>query len=212
MQDTRKTRQILRPFFTVAVGVQDGSFEAFQRGLAGAIQYTPLCLTKMSGSVIQGVKIDCITVDGLDVTDKLLNNLTEWDYDVVILGGATFAGFNVVDVKHVYKKIKRPIIIFSLKKPDMKATLEALRKHFSDWEMRWSRYLDLGELHELFLSDKTSIYFEVVGQSKEYAEKIMTEQIIYGRTPEAVRISNLIAKGISSIFQDQAVSHCESLD
>ena len=202
----------MRPSFTVAVGVQDGSFEAFQRGIASTIQYTPLCLTKVSGTVIQEVKIDFITVDGLDATNKLLKNLNGWNYDVVILGGATFAGFNVVDVKQVYNKIKRPIIVFSLKNPDMGATLNALRKHFQDWETRWSRYLDLGALHELRMKDKISIFFEVVGESKKYAEEVLTEQAIYGRAPEAIRLANLIAKGVSSVFQDQVVSHCESSD
>ena len=87
----------MRPVFTVAVGAQDGSFEAFQRGVASAIQYTSLCLTKLAGPVIQDVRVARITVDGLDATDALLNNLKGWDYDVILLGGATFAGFTVVD-------------------------------------------------------------------------------------------------------------------
>ena len=201
----------MRPVFTVAVGVQDGSFEAFQRGIASAIQYTSLCLTKLAGSVIQDIKLACITVDGLDATEALINNLAGWDYDVVILGGATFAGFNVVDVENVYKTTGKPVIVFSSKYPDMEATLHALRKHFPDWEMRWNRYEALGELFELRLDDAPSVYYEVVGESTSYAEKVLREQAINGRTPEAVRVADLIAKGVSPIFQGPKGSRYGSL-
>ena len=200
----------MRPVLTVAVGVQDGSFEAFQRGIASAIQYTSLCLTKLCGDVIQSVRLAHITVDGLDATDALLNNLAGWEFDVVILGGATFAGFNVVDVMNVYKVTGKPVIVFSPKYPDVDATLEALRKHFPDWEMRWSRYETLGELHELVIEDYPPMYYEVVGASREYAEKVLREQAILGRTPEALRVADLIAKGVSSVFQGPAVSRCGS--
>ncbi len=200
----------MRPSYTVAVGAQDGSFEAFQRGVASAIQYTSLCLTKLAGPVVQDIRLARITVDGLDSSDALLNNLLGWDYDCLILGGATFAGFNVVDVENVYKTTGKPVIVYSPKLPNMEATLGALRKHFSDWEMRWSRYEALGELRELRIRDYPLVYFEVVGGSTEYAEQVLTEQAINGRTPEAVRVADLIAKGVSPIFQDPTVSRDES--
>ncbi|MCJ7731756.1 DUF99 family protein [Candidatus Bathyarchaeota archaeon] len=196
----------MRPVSTVAVGVQDGSFEAFQRGVANAIQYTSLCLTRFSGYVIQDARVACITVDGLDATDALLNSLGDWDYDVIILGGATFAGFNVVDVENVYKTTGRPVIVFSPKMPDVDATLNALRKHFPDWRQRWSRYEALGVLHQFTIRDYPPIYYEVVGESTGFAEKVLTEQAINGRTPEAVRVADLIAKGVSSVFQGRVGS------
>lgn len=201
----------MRPNSTVAVGVQDGSFEAFQRGVANAIQYTSLCLTKLARSVIQDVRLTRITVDGLDATDALLNSLVDWDYDVILLGGATFAGFNVVDVENVYKTTGHPVIVFSPKMPDVEATLNALRKHFPDWSKRWARYEVLGELHQFVINDYPPIYYEVMGESTEYAEKILSEQAVNGRTPEAIRVADLIAKGVSSIFQGPAVSRYESL-
>ncbi|MCW4012450.1 MAG: DUF99 family protein [Candidatus Bathyarchaeota archaeon] len=200
----------MRPVLTVAVGVQDGSFEAFQRGIANAIQHTSLCITKLAGAVIQDIRIGCITVDGLDATDVLLNNLKDWDYDVLILGGATFAGFNVVDVEYVYKVTGKPVIVYSPRMPDMEATLHALRKHFSDWEMRWSRYEALGELHECKIKDYPPLYYEVVGESTSYAEKVLREQAINGRMPEAVRVADLIAKGVTPVFRGQVGSRYES--
>ena len=78
MQDTRKTRQVLRPIYKVVVGVQDGSFEVFRRGEARAIQCTSFCLTKVSGNIIQDIRLARISVDGLDATDVLIDKLNGW--------------------------------------------------------------------------------------------------------------------------------------
>jgi endonuclease V-like protein UPF0215 family len=196
----------LKPIYTVAVGVQDGSFEAFQRGLPRSIQHTPFCLTKVSGKVIQDIRLASIAVDGLDATAVLLEKLGDWSYDVIILGGVTFAGFNVIDVENVYKSTGVPVIVFLNKKPDRDVTLMALRKHFLDWEVRWSRFEALGEFHELWSNDSPPVFYEVVGASIDFAEQVLREQAINGRVPEAVRIANLVAKGVSSIFQGQAES------
>ncbi|MBC8463277.1 DUF99 family protein, partial [Candidatus Bathyarchaeota archaeon] len=48
------------------------------------------------------LKIVPIIVDGLDASENIVNILGDWKIDVIILGGATFAGFNVVDVDYVY--------------------------------------------------------------------------------------------------------------
>ena len=191
----------MRPVSTVAVGVQDGSFEAFQRGADNPIQRTSLCCTRLQGPELLDLRIMPITVDGFDAGVNIVNILRNWEIDVIILGGATFAGFNVVDVDYVYRETGKPIIVYMSKNPDMDATLSALRKHFSDWKERWRRYEALGEIYELKIDEHPLSYFEVVGESVEFAEKVLREQAIHGRMPEALRLADLIAKGTSSVFQ-----------
>ncbi len=144
-----------------------------------------------------------ITVDGLDAGVNIVNILRNWEMDVIILGGATFAGFNVVDTEYVYREIGKPIIVYMSKYPDMDATLNALRKHFPDWRERWKRYEALGKIHEFKIREYSSIYFEVVGESVGFAENVLREQAIHGKIPEALRLADLIAKGTSSVFQGQ---------
>jgi endonuclease V-like protein UPF0215 family len=105
-------------------------------------------------------------------------------------------------VKYVYREIEKPIIVYMSKYPDMDATLNALRKHFSNWRERWRRYKVLGRIHELKIGEHPSIYFEVVGGSVGFAENVLREQAIHGRMPEALSLAGLIAKGTSSVFQD----------
>jgi endonuclease V-like protein UPF0215 family len=188
------------------VGVQDGSFEAFRRGLDSTVQYTSFCLTRVSRNIVHEVRLGRITVDGLDATRVLLDKLGGWSYDVIILGGVTFAGFNVVDVNEVYKSTGVPVIVFLSRMPDKTATLRALRKHFSDWRARWKRFEALGEYHELWLHGGPPVFFEIIGASKSFAEKVLKEQAVNGRVPEAVRVANLVAKGVSLVFPDPEVS------
>ena len=192
----------MRPVSTVAVGVQDGSFESFQRGVDSPIQRTSLCCTCLLGPELLDLRIVPITVDGLDAGVNIVNILRDWEMDVIILGGATFAGFNVVDVEYVYREIGKPIIVYMSKYPDMDATLNALRKHFPDWRERGRRYEALGKIHKLKIGEHPLSYFELVGGSARYAENVLREQAIRGRMPEALRLADLIAKGTSSVFQD----------
>jgi len=193
----------LRPHNTVA-GVEDGSFEAFRRELADAEQYTVLCLTRLCGAVIQDVRLRRVKVDGLDATDALLNMLAGLEVDAVILGGVTFAGFNVVDVERVYRETSVPVIVFSADRPDVEATLGALRKHFGDWRERWGMYSALGDIHPLRIGGHPVVYYECVGCSTEFAEGVLVDQALTARTPEALRVADMVAKGLSSVVRGPA--------
>ena len=193
----------MSPVYTVA-GAQDGSFEPFRRGTGSPIQHTSLCITRLRGAVIQDARLACITVDGLDVTEALLNGLCSWELDALILGGATFAGFNVVDVKRLNGETGMPVIVFSGDRPDVEATRDALRKHFPDWRERWSRYMELGEIHSLTIRKYPPVYYEAVGCSKGFAAEVLREQAVSCRTPECVRVADLIAKGVTPVVRDPA--------
>jgi endonuclease V-like protein UPF0215 family len=195
----------LRPHYTVA-GVEDGSFEAFRRGSAEPGQHTLLCLSVLRGSVIQDVRLHRVEVDGLDATEKLLDMLSGLRVDAVILGGVTFAGFNVVDVECVNREAHVPVIVFSSEPPDAEATLGALRKHFGDWRERWRRYEALGEIRALRIGGYPAVYYECVGCSAAFAEDVLVDQAVYIRTPEAVRVAGMVAKGLSSAVRGPAVS------
>jgi endonuclease V-like protein UPF0215 family len=199
----------LKSSFTVT-GVQDGSFESFYRR-SNKKQYTVLCCATLENTRILDITLGQIIVDGLDSTEVLLKNLKH-KVDAIILGGATFGGFNVVDGEYIYKKTGMPLIIYSKDYPNIEATKRALCKHFSDWQLRWRRYESLGSIHSFKSASYSQIYYENIGCSTEYSEKILKNQTISCRIPEAVRVADIIAKGVSSIFQNRLEYFDESLD
>jgi endonuclease V-like protein UPF0215 family len=177
------------------VGVEDGSFEAFQRK---RLQHTLLCAVKMLGASIQEVLLRKIEVDGRDATEKLLEMLGVTGCDVIILGGVSFAGFNVIDAVRVHEVIRVPVIVFSGEKPDSESVREALRTHFVDWDERWAPIAVLGEVYSaVTMKSEPPVYFEVVGASPEWAETVLRHSAKLCRVPEPVRVAGMIARGLT---------------
>lgn len=177
------------------MGVEDGSFQADDRS---TLQLSLLCCIEMCSGRVEAVKLTRVEVDGFDATERLLELLEGVDVDAIILGGITFAGFNMVDPAAVNSATGVPVIVYSGKKPDNEEMLRALRRHFPDWERRWRVVEGLGEIHSMMPRKyEPPIYFEVLGASPEWAEEVLRNAAIISRIPEPVRVAGLVARGLS---------------
>ncbi|MHC1601318.1 MAG: endonuclease dU [Candidatus Nezhaarchaeales archaeon] len=181
------------------LGVEDGSFspQKFQRK-----GKTILCAVLMEDFRIEDIALRLIDVDGLDATEKLLDMAKNFKMlDAIILGGITFAGFNLVDPIAVHAELKVPIIIVTDEKPDNQAVLDALKKHFEDWKQRYEvfeRLAEVSPIYEAKLNPKENpTYIEVVGLEFQKALEILRRITVRGRIPEPVRIASRIAKALS---------------
>lgn len=178
-------------------GVEDGSFEAFPRKKGGL---AVLCCAEMVGEKIEKVILSSVEVDGLDATEKLSRMLEGTRAEAVILGGITFAGFNIINPMVIHQETHIPIIICSRDEPDNDAMLAALRGHFKDWEDRWRIVESLGVVHKTVpKAGEPPLYFEVVGGSTRWAEDVLGSSAIVCRIPEPVRVARLIARGVSQV-------------
>ncbi|MBS7645351.1 MAG: DUF99 family protein [Candidatus Bathyarchaeia archaeon] len=177
------------------VGVDDGRFKKRR----GGVDKTILVAVLFRGPSIEEVRINEVTIDGMDSTDSIHDMLKGLDFDFLLLSGATFAGFNVVDAQRLNRLLGKPIIIVIGEKPRDHAVREALKKHFEDWERRWSLMESLKPLFEAETSPgHNPIYFEVVGLDPEDASKLLKAYTFQGRLPEPVRVAGMIAKGLTS--------------
>jgi endonuclease V-like protein UPF0215 family len=181
----------------IVLGVEDGSFKAFNRNKS---QYTLLCGVETESNHIKNVRLENIEVDGLDATEKLLKMLRNREIDVIILGGVTFAGFNIIDPNKVFNETGISLIIYSGVRPDSEKIFYALKKHFDDWEKRWKILSSLGSVNKIkILNREPPIYFEAIECSPEFAEKILRKSTVLSRIPEPVRIAGIIARGLTQI-------------
>jgi endonuclease V-like protein UPF0215 family len=177
------------------LGVEDGSFRADERS---APQLSLLCCVEMCSGRVEGVRLTRIEVDGFDATERLLEVLEGVDVDAIILGGITFAGFNMVDPSAVNRATGIPVIVYSGKMPDSEEMLRALRRHFPDWERRWRVVEGLGEIHSTTpRPGEPPIFFEVVGASPDWAKEVLRNTAVISRIPEPVRVAGLVARGLS---------------
>jgi len=152
----------------------------------------------MKGPILEDVRIGEITVDGMDATEVLLSLLKDMRFEVVMLGGVSFAGFNLIDPWAVYYRYGTPVIVVARKRPDNESVKRALMRHFDDWADRWEVIRRLGKIHSVkTFSEEPPIYFEVVGATEEWAAEVLKDCAMICRMPEPVRVARIVARGIS---------------
>ncbi|MEM3522323.1 MAG: DUF99 family protein, partial [Candidatus Bathyarchaeia archaeon] len=157
-------------------------------------------LTLFYNAFIEKIKLGRITIDGLDSTEVIIDLLKDLDFDIIMLNSITLAGFNIIDVERIKELYKKPIIIVVKEKPNNKAVKEALKKHFKDWEYRWSLIRKLGKIYKAkTMENQPPLYFET-SLNPKLAIKIMKHYCLTCRIPEPLRVTRLIARKLSPIF------------
>lgn len=176
------------------VGVDDGAIPAIRKAKQRAL----LVAVLFHDSTITDVRLGSIEVDGRDANRVLNSLLKTLRFDVVMLSGISFAGFNLVDIHELARSTRKPVIAISREKPNNVAVRRALRKHFSDWGERWRIVQNAGRLYAFKPHPKEpKLYFEVKGTSPSSARKAIASSAIISRLPEPIRVAGIIARGLS---------------
>jgi endonuclease V-like protein UPF0215 family len=194
---TRKSFRVIKPEIRV-LGVDDGAFIPHVKG-----QVPVIGVVFRGGYWLDGVMHTEIAVDGFDATEKISAMITGSPHyrqlRVIMLNGITFAGFNIVDFEALYGATKLPVITVTREKPDLAEVRKALQ-NLSCSEKRWEAILRAGEPVEVSTRNaEAKVYVQMVGVSKEDAEKILRLTSTRSNIPEALRVAHLIASGISHL-------------
>jgi endonuclease V-like protein UPF0215 family len=176
----------------LVVGVEDGSF------CKGITRRALLAAVLFRGVKIESVRMAQIAVDGLDATRKLTEILDGWKFVAVLLGGLSFAGFNVIDPSIIYSESGKPVVIVSRTKPDNIAVKRALERHFGDWRVRWRVFAKMGSPSRLVVvKDEPPIYVETLGVDLAWSSNLIRALSVRCRVPEPIRVARLVAQGLS---------------
>ncbi|UCE74298.1 MAG: DUF99 family protein [Methanomassiliicoccales archaeon] len=150
-------------------------------------------------SYIEAVLKTEVEVDGIDASEKLTEMINSSRYKeqlkLVMLDGVALGGFNVVDIKELYEKIKLPIVTITREEPNFAAMESALKEHFDDWQKR----LDVIRKGELIVveTQHKPIYVKFIGMDLEELKTIIELSTVRGALPEAIRVAHLIASGVA---------------
>jgi len=175
--------------------VDDGAFAARRDSVGTAL----LVAVLTQGARILDVRFGRIKIDGVDAERVLVSLLNGLHYDVVMLSGISFGGFNLVDIKKLAWDIGKPVIAVIGERPNSKAVRSALRGHFEDWRQRWKVVRAAGALYSCKpLAEEPRLYFEVRGGSPTFAKRAISASSLISRLPEPVRAAGMIAKGLTS--------------
>jgi endonuclease V-like protein UPF0215 family len=182
---------------TSCVGIDDGPF--LSRSLGGST--APLVVAQLSGPHLVKARAAWISVDGLDATSvasRLLSSLQLRD-SPILLAGATFGGFNIINPRVLQRKFRRPTIVVIGSRPNNRAVKRALMRHFPDWKRRWRILSSLGPLRQVrAFRNEGPIFYEAFGCADDEARRILKEWAFVSRVPEPLRVAGLVARGLFS--------------
>ncbi|MEM2924498.1 MAG: DUF99 family protein [Methanocellales archaeon] len=153
------------------------------------------------GKWLDGVLKAEVERDGLDATRQIImmvkNSKHYPQIRVILLNGVTLAGFNVVDVKKVFKEVKVPVIVVMRSKPDYTA-IEAALQNLSKPKLRLAIIKRAGKIYEVKTQPRgLPVYMQCTGIEPEDAEKIVKLASTRSRIPEPLRVAHLIATAIT---------------
>ena len=193
----QKSFRVIKPEIRV-IGVDDSPFVPHTKG-----QVLIIGVVFRGGYWLDGVMHTKIAVDGFDSTEKIVAMITSSPHykqlRVIMLNGVTFAGFNIVDVKALNAGTKLPVMTVTREKPDLAKIRKAL-KNLPKSQERWNTILNAGEPFEVpTRRGKKKIYMQVIGISRDDAQKILRLTSTRSNIPEALRVAHLIASGVVSI-------------
>ncbi|NYZ75737.1 DUF99 family protein [Candidatus Micrarchaeota archaeon] len=143
------------------------------------------------GGVVEGVLSTHVKRDGLDSTVKLEEMLKKSRFlrqiRIIVLHGATLAGFNIVDIRKLSEGVALPVLAVTKRKPRNRLVKKAL-KNLKDWERRWELVESAGQAFKF-----GRVYAQLAGIGREDARKFLSS---FRGMPEPVRLAHTIGSGI----------------
>ena len=178
------------------LGIDDGRFIPHTKGTVKIVG-----VVYRGGHWFEGVMQTEVTIDGLDATEKLAEMITNSPYygelGIVLLDGVTFAGFNVVDINRLSRRVNLPIISVTRKKPDLEEIRSAL-SNLTEFDARWSAIENAGKIFKVKTrKGKNPIFIHIAGILLKDAVEIMKIASTQSNVPEALRVAHLIASGLA---------------
>ncbi len=174
------------------LGIDDGPFEPRARGevpLVGVVF--------RGGRWLDGVLRTTIEQDGTNVTERVVEMVNRSRHRgqlrIVMADGVTFAGFNVLNIKTVFKQTGLPVIVISRERPNMADVRKAI-KHLPDWRERWKVVKGSGKIYPVRTKRRAApIYMQFVGMKRTDADQVIKLASTRSLIPEPLRVAHLIA-------------------
>ena len=178
------------------LGVDDGIFVPHTKGMVDVVG-----VVYRGGYWLDGVMRTEVIIDGMDATERIASMIRKSPhYDelrVVVLNGITFAGFNVVDINELFKRVDLAVIAVTREKPDLKKIRKAL-ENLPESERRWQAIESAGKIFKVQTRNtEEAVYVQIAGVSRKDAEKIMRSTSTQSNVPEALRVAHIIASGLT---------------
>jgi endonuclease V-like protein UPF0215 family len=180
------------------VGFDDGPFPPGHRGdvdLIGAV---------FSGLRLDGVLRTRVRRDGANATERIAGAIEQSRFrehiQLILLQGIAVAGFNVVDIRALNRRLGIPVVVVSRREPDLAAVREALLGSVPGGGRKWRLIERAGPPRRI-----GDLWIQCAGCTCSVAALLIERLAVHGHVPEPLRTAHLIAGGISRLPTRQRV-------
>lgn len=179
--DTRLTRRLSN-----SIGIDDAPFDRAHRGDVGLV-----------GAVFTRARLDGIMTgklrkDGANATAAIAGLISNSQFalhaQVVLLGGITFGGFNVVDIHELHEQLGLPVLVLTRKRPRFGVIQDVLLTKVRGGARKWALIEKAGEMQPC-----AGLWVQRAGLELGEAAQLITDTTVHGKLPEPLRIAHLIA-------------------
>jgi hypothetical protein len=172
--------------FSNVIGIDDAPFDRSHRGdvtLIGVV---------FTRTRLDGVMTGKLRKDGANATTAIAGMIEGSPFaehaQLVLLGGITFGGFNVVDVAALHERLGRPVLVLARRKPRLAIIRETLLDKVPGGARKWALIAKAGPMEPC-----ADVWVQRTGLSLDQAAQAIRELTIHGKLPEPVRVAHLIA-------------------
>lgn len=172
------------------VGFDDGPFPRSHRGdvlLVGAV---------FAGLRLEGVMSAPVRRDGINSTTRIVELVNGSRFrahlQAVLLQGIAFAGFNVVDLDALYRRLRLPVVVVARRRPDLAAIRAALLSRVPGGRRKWRLIERAGPMERV-----GAVYVQRRGIGEADTRALLERLAVNGVLPEPLRTAHIIAGGLA---------------
>ena len=172
------------------IGFDDAPFPPHHRGDVPVV-----------GAVCTGVRLDGVLKgrvrrDGANATRQLAQLISASRFvehvQLVLLQGLTLAGFNVVDLRDLHRRLGLPVLAVVRKNPDLAAIRQALLQHVPGGARKWRLIESLPPVGRV-----GPVFVQMAGLGLEEAATVVQRLTLHGHIPEPLRLAHVIAGALT---------------
>lgn len=172
--------------FSNAIGIDDAPFARDHRGDVGLIGVV------FTRHRLDGVMTGKVRKDGANATRAIAELVEGTRFgshaQILLLGGITFAGFNVVDIHALRERLDLPVLVLARKKPRYTIIRETLLAKVPGGARKWALIEKAGRMQAC-----EGVWVQRAGLELDEAAQAIADLTVHGKLPEPVRVAHLVA-------------------
>ncbi len=179
-----------RSTFSHVVGFDDAPFARDHRG------DVPVVGAVFARLRLEGVLSGRVRRDGANGTQRLAELVASSKFarqlQLVMLQGIALAGFNVIDVAALRRRLGLPVLVVVRRRPRLEKVRRARLARVPGGARKWRLIERLGPVEPV-----AGVFVQRVGLTLEEAGGVIRRLAVHSRIPEPLRTAHLIAGGIA---------------